>query len=275
MITHTIITEEEINSMIGSDILINESGELVFEGMKELAAKAKSIMKSKLSTPILAAITKAQIAGMGTVSTLDDMINKYAPALKTPAGKTALLAVIAGTAAALGKPQLASDIAKAGMGLAIGDSKDIKDLFLGAVDSAMAESRKNYNLVQNIKEQNTHKETHNMKLIIENFRQNMKKFKDPTSDPSFSDPGYNDPPDHDRHSDEAGEILGMAMKNPGTKQEVDSSLYVTYDASGDQFIADSPEGQEVFYADREEDLLDIMIDRLRNSQKEEEYQSEY
>ena len=83
MITHTIITEEEISSMIGSDILINESGELVFEGMKELAAKAKNIMKSKLSTPILAAITKAQIAGMGTVSTLDDMINKYAPASRS------------------------------------------------------------------------------------------------------------------------------------------------------------------------------------------------
>lgn len=115
-----------------------------------------------------------------------------------------------------------------------------------------------------------------MKLLLENFKKNMKEnFRGPTDDPSFSDPGYNDPPDYDRLNDEAGEILGRAMENPGTKIEVDHSMHVTYDAEGDQFIVDTPKGQDIFNVEREEELLDVMIDTIRNSREEEERYGEF
>lgn len=157
MMNQATITEEEIRLILGTSTLINENGVLVHEGIKDLALKAKSIMKSKLGNPILAAIAKAQIKGMSSVSTLDDLINKYAPALKTQIGKTALLTVMAGTAAAMGNPELAANIAKAGVGLAVGDSREVQELFLGVADTALAESKnpnvawRRHNLCEDLK----------------------------------------------------------------------------------------------------------------------------
>lgn len=161
MINQITITEEEIKLILGTSTLINEDGVLVHEGIKDLALKAKNIMKSKLGNPILAAITKAQIKGMSSIGTLDDLINKYAPVLKTQAGKTALLTVMAGTAAMMGNADLAAGIAKAGVGLAVGDSKEVQELFLGVADAALSENKnpnvswRQYNLCETLKSEIT------------------------------------------------------------------------------------------------------------------------
>lgn len=114
-----------------------------------------------------------------------------------------------------------------------------------------------------------------MKLLLENFKKNMKEFKGPTADPEYSDPGYDDPQNYDHYSDLADEILSKAEDQPKRLQNVSNNMHVAYD--GIQYFTYSSEApaslddyDEMYPAENREQLIDDIIETLINDSKEQD-----
>ena len=86
-----------------------------------------------------------------------------------------------------------------------------------------------------------------MKLLLENFKKNMKEnFRGPTDDPSFSDPGAGEPEGFDELSDMVTNILDSAASgNPATLPNGD---ILRIDSESGQYLLDD----EVFANDYDE-----------------------
>lgn len=96
-----------------------------------------------------------------------------------------------------------------------------------------------------------------MKLLLENFKNNMKEnFRGPTDDPSFSDPGAGEPEGFDQLSDKVTELLNSVTN--GTPAKLPMGGILSFDEDSEQYILDD----EVFANDynEAEELLMRMMD---------------
>lgn len=99
-----------------------------------------------------------------------------------------------------------------------------------------------------------------MKLLLENFKKNMKEqFRGPTDDPSFADPGYNEPEGFDKLQDQATNMVDHAVD--GNPLKLPSGDLLTYEDFGDgdgQFILNQSE----VFANSYDEALEKIIDML-------------
>lgn len=100
-----------------------------------------------------------------------------------------------------------------------------------------------------------------MKLLLENFKKNMKEqFRGPTDDPSFSDPGENEPRGFDELQDQATSMVDHAVDgNPLKLPNGDVVEYDDPNAGGaGQFILNQNEVFAEDYQEAEEKILDML-----------------
>ncbi len=100
-----------------------------------------------------------------------------------------------------------------------------------------------------------------MKLLLENFKKNMKEqFRGPTDDPSFSDPGHDEPEGFDELSDKVTAMVDDARNGTPVTLPGDRDSILTYDDFGDgdgQYLLDG----EVFansFDEAEEQLIQML-----------------
>lgn len=100
-----------------------------------------------------------------------------------------------------------------------------------------------------------------MKLLLENFRKNIKeKFRGPTDDPGFSDPGHSEPEGYDEVQDQATRMVDQAVD--GRPVTLPNGDLVTYDdpnaGGGGQFILNQSEVFAEDYDGAEARILNIL-----------------
>ena len=109
-----------------------------------------------------------------------------------------------------------------------------------------------------------------MKLLLENFKKNMKEqFRGPTDDPSFSDPGYNEPEGSDEIQDQATKMVDHAVD--GNPLKLPNGDLVTYEDFGDgdgQFILNQEEVFANSYNKAEEKIRDMLTQFTESLLKE-------
>lgn len=100
-----------------------------------------------------------------------------------------------------------------------------------------------------------------MKLLLENFKKNMKEqFGGPTDEPGFSDPGENEPRGFDELQDQATSMVDHAVD--GKPLKLPNGDVVTYDdpnsGGAGQFILNQNEVFAQDYDEAEEKILDML-----------------
>ena len=129
-----------------------------------------------------------------------------------------------------------------------------------------------------------------MKLVLENWRNfintGSKKSKivemrdrylPPGEDPS--DPTPEEEQEYDRVYTSVMNLLDSAEESPGSLQKVDDSMFVMYDAAGQQFLVFNKDNADVYYKDKSEYLADEIADKLTSANRREksirDYEGDY
>jgi len=100
-----------------------------------------------------------------------------------------------------------------------------------------------------------------MKLLLENFKKNMKEFRGPTDDPSFSDPGYNEPEGFDEMQDQVSDMLDQVMGGEPIKLPTGDLLAYEDFGDGDgQFILNQSDVFANSYDEAQEKILDMLME---------------
>ncbi len=103
------------------------------------------------------------------------------------------------------------------------------------------------------------------------------RYLPPGEDPS--DPTPEEEQEYDRVYTSVMNLLDSAEESPGSLQKVDDSMFVMYDAAGQQFLVFNKDNADVYYKDKSEYLADEIADKLTSANRREksirDYEGDY